>query len=571
MKRISQDAATPRNITAFVLLVLIVFVAHFLDFLHFGLYEDDYYFISGSWRTPEFLFQIKDALISWPQGRPIGFFLTPFFSFVGERLGGLHAIYAIGFLVVSLNACLFYILLKDVGSETLAVTGALAFSIFPADTTHLFLTHSLCLQVAMTFWLVGAHFYLSGRRVASYIAITASLLTYETPYLVFLAIPLLESRWNRALFKELFRHAGVLAGIILAIVVIRALMGEERVGGMTGEFPDILIKIAKSMIIGPAVSMLQFANAPIRALYNWNWQLTIISAAPLAAIMWMLRQSVHGSVKLQRNQAQFEHLNPHAKGEAAQDTGRELAIGQLYLAGIVMLCLAYVLSFTHYPPVASYGRATSVHLASALGGSLLFACIWSQVFSFANRFRLRSVAIIAFSFYLSLIVGYRLLIQEDFKRAWQNQRSFWTAAIDVLPDIRDGTVIFVVDKDLPKTQFILSNSWADPIILGQLFEFPAQWANPPRLFVVNRVWFKGLSRIGNHFRWMVPEASWESHEEVIPDFNVILLEMEGGKLVRKYGAINIDGLDFNLKTLPPGSRLGYERSPLFKYLINGAK
>jgi hypothetical protein len=254
---------------------------------------------------------------------------------------------------------------------------------------------------------------------------------------------------------------------------------------------------------------------------------------------------------------------------AARDNDSRMRMWQLYLVSALMLVLAYVLSFTHYPPVASYGRATSVHLSSALGGSLLFACICAQVIEVAQKFRMRIFAIILISMYLSLIMAYRLLIQDDFVRAWQNQRSFWASVLEVAPDMREDTIIFVVNTNLRKTNFILSNSWADPIIPAQLFNFPAQWANPPRLFAVNRIWFKAMIREGNHFKWMVPTALISAHWEIIPDHNVILLEMVNGKLLRRFGPINIDGLDLNLKDMPPDAKLNYEKGPLFDYLIGG--
>ena len=576
----SATSINKNTLLTFALLALIIFVAHFLNVLHFGLYEDDYFYISPNWNFPAFLDAAKSALLTWPQGRPIGFLLPPLLSFVGSQLGGLPAIYGLGFLILCLNTCLLYLFLRKVSTETIAITGALAYCLFPADTTHILLTHAFQLQTAMTFWLVGAHWYLAGRRILAYLAVTASLLSYESAFPVFLAIPLFRTTWDRALARELFRHALVLAGIMLAVVAIRLLMGEERVGNLPAE--DLLtlpVTIAKSMIMGPAVSMLQFAYAPLRAQLYWSWQLTTLVAAPLAATLWLLRPPAQGSTP----------------DDASPVAGGHLAIWQLSLTAALMLCLAYVFSFTHYPPVEFFGRGTSVHLASALGGSLLFACVWSQIIAFANRFRLRNIALVIFSLYVSALVGYRLLIQADFARAWDNQRSFWTSAVDLLPDITEGTVIFVVDKDLPQTQLILSYSWAYPLILAQLFEFPDHWENPPRLFVVPELWFMGLSMVtddgpgaardvgtpqartraavapgsgsGKHFEWMVPTATWDSHWEILPDGNVVLLEVENGTLVRRQGTMSIGGLDLNLKPLPPGAALSHQRGPLFDVLI----
>lgn len=552
---------------ALIFLALTIWVAHFLHFLHFGLYEDDYALISGVWRTPDLLDGMKAAITGWPEGRPLGFLLLELFSFIGELAGGLHFIYVMGYLVITVNAFLFYLLLRRVSTETLAITGALTLSLFPADTTHSFLTHSLCLQVSVTFLLTASLLYVSGKRVLPYIMIAGSLLTYESPYMVFLAIPLLRVKWDKALVKELFRHVAILAGIVLVAVVIRSIVGEVGVGKMRADIPGVLAKIVSALVIGPVVSMTQFINAPIRAVLNWNNVLTVVSSASTLIFAWMLYRS--GTVLSENHgiEVPVDQKQVSGRQNAAPYNGSQMRMWQLYLVSTLMLALAYVLSFTHYPPMASYGRATSVHLSSAIGGSLLFALVCTQIIEIAGKFRLRILAIILISLYLSLIMAYRLLIQDDFVRAWQNQRSFWANVLDVAPDMGENTLIFIVNTNLPQTNYILSNSWADPIVPAQLFNFPAQWENPPRLFVGNRTWFKAMIREGNHFKWMVPVATWDAHWEIIPDRNVILLEMVNGRLIRRFGSINIDGLDFNLKDLPSGAKLSYEKGPLFDYLI----
>lgn len=554
-------------LVSLIFLSLTIWVAHFLNFLHFGLYEDDYSLISAAWRTSDFLENTRWALLDFPTGRPVGFFLLGFFGFIGERLGGLSLLYMMGFAVVALNVSLFYLLFRKLSTETTALVGALAFGLFPADTTHIFLTHSLCLQVSLTFLLVATLCYLSGKRILSYLVILGSLLTYESPYMVFLATPLLRVKWDKALVKDLFRHVAIMTAIVLVVVILRVVTGEERVGEIRGNILGILVKIAAAFVIGPAVSMAQFVNAPIRAVLNWDWSLTVVSIASLIIFTWMLRRSISCSSRDQENGLAVSQGHDTGGTKVPQAAVSHMRMWQLYLASLIMLSLAYALSFTHYPPVASYGRLTSVHLAAAFGGSLLFACICSQVLSFASRFPLRIFIVILISLYMSLIMAYRVMIQTEFVRAWQNQRSFWASVLNVAPDMTEDTVIFVVNTNLPKTAFILSNSWADPIIPAQLFNFPAHWTNPPRVFVVNRIWFKAMIRAGNQLKWMVPTASWDAHWEIIPDSNLILLEMQNGKLVRRFGSIKIDGLDLHLKDMPLGAKLNYEKGPLFDYLI----
>jgi hypothetical protein len=549
-------------------LALTIWVAHFFYFRYFGLYEDDYAYISEplGWHLSDLLDYAK-VFVDWPQGRPIGFFLPHLLSFIGAQLGGLHAIYIIGFVIVTLNAFLFYSLLKRVSSEAMAVIGALAFCLFPADTTHTFLMHALGLQTSLTFLLIASLCYLSGKRVLPYLVILGSLLTYESPFMVFWGVPLLKSRWDRSLVRELIRHVAILMGIILVVVVIRTSMGEQRILETRANILPVLLKVREAIVIGPAVSLELFFYGPARTVLHWNWELTIVFVACLVVFAWVLHQLRIDSLEEKHNHLLAFRSKIFILNGILQAPAYYSGIAQLFLAAVVMLCLAYVVSYTHFPPTAIYGRATSVHLAAAFGGSLIFTCICSVFLSIAKAYRLKNYAVVILAFYLSLVVAYRFSIQLDFKQAWQNQRSFWTSAIENLPDMTDETVVFVLDHDLPQTQYIITNSWADPIILGQIFQFPGHWKNPPRLFVVHRDWTESVIREGDQFKWKVPTATWRSHWEVLPNSNVILLEMENGKLVRRLGSISIHGQNLELKPMPPDVKPTWGKGALYSYLI----
>ena len=75
-------------------LALTVWVAHFFNFRHFGLYEDDYALVSPAigWSFSDLFDTAINVLLIWPQGRPLNFLLPPFFSFMGTQLGGLQPV-----------------------------------------------------------------------------------------------------------------------------------------------------------------------------------------------------------------------------------------------------------------------------------------------------------------------------------------------------------------------------------------------------------------------------------------------------------------------------------------------
>src|SRR5262249_35203451 len=139
---ISWEASTVHHL---LFLVAVLWIAHFFCFRSFGLYEDDYAVISTplSWDLSRVLSDLQQEIATLPLGRPIGFFLTLFLAFLAGKIGGLRTAYIFGFLVQVTNVCLFYFLIKKISLETIAFIGALAFGLFPADTTHIFLTHSL--------------------------------------------------------------------------------------------------------------------------------------------------------------------------------------------------------------------------------------------------------------------------------------------------------------------------------------------------------------------------------------------------------------------------------------------
>ena len=560
-------------LSTFACLALTIWVAHFFHFRDFGFYEDDYAYIypANGRNMSDLLDTLAFVFLKWPQGRPIGFFLPQFFSIISSKLGGVYVVYLIAFFIITLNAFLFYNLLKRVFQESIAFIGALVFCLFPADTTHTFLMHALGLQTSITFFLIASHNYLSGKRVLPYLVILCALLTYESPFMVFLGVPLLKRKikWDRLFRKELIHHIAIMAGIIFFVVVIRASLGEGRItemGTSISYFVRIPAKIVANIFIGPAVSLSLFFHGPIRTLFHWNWQLSIVFVASMGFFIWVLRILTINAFDEKHDYKIAFRSRIFAYNGTIQIPSYYSGIAKLFLVGVIMLCLAYVFSFTHFPALARYGRLTSVHLASAVGGSLIFTCVCSVFLHVANAYRIKNYAIIFLALYLSLLVAYRFSIQLDFQQAWQNERSFWTSVIENSPDMTNETVIFVLDHDLPKTRYILSNSWVDPIILQHMFQFPNSWETPPRLFVVKNDWTYHLIREGDKFKWKVPIL--ESHWEILPDSNLILLEMEHGILVRRFGSININGQEFELKSKPMDVKLNFGKKPLYNYLVD---
>ena len=238
-----------------------------------------------SWNWPEFWHALPDSL--GRQGRPLHDGLIHLFSFLGFRIGGLHTIYLIGYIILTVNSFLFYALLKRLSQQSiLALTGALTFSLFPVHTTQIWLTILLGVQPSLTFFLIATHCYLSGRKKLSYLVILGSLLCYETFFPVFLAVPLLKKKWDARLIREIFSHVLVLGSILVCIIIIRKLTGESRVDNL-----NILTAIRTSilhMLVGPIISLTMFLYRPIEILKALNREMLVFLPLYFTGLVWIL-------------------------------------------------------------------------------------------------------------------------------------------------------------------------------------------------------------------------------------------------------------------------------------------
>ena len=459
-----------------------------------------------------------------PQGRPLGFFLPDLLSFIGDKLGGLADIYLLGFVLVTLNTFLCYRLLRVRMPIAPSAVGAAVFCLFPADTTKILLTHDFQLQPSLTFALLAALAYAASRLPLAYLLSAGALLSYENGYLALFALPLFVRRWDRSMPRALLVNTVALLGVLALVFLARIARGEGRATESVGGLAEIVPLFLGSLVLGPARSLAAMFYGPLKAVPGWDLETAALAALALigfAALFWT-------TARARRNAPGIEAV-------------------QVGAAGLAMLVLGYGLAFTHFPPNAVVGRGTSVHLGATLGMSVLAASVAWLLLSIRPR-----VATALLATYLALAVGYYVTIERDFMRSWQLQRGFWQQVVDCCSDLQDGTVLLyeLTATDEPTT-FIFTNSWADPLVLGETFAFPPAWANPPRLFSLTQ-WLDRVEPEGDHLRWWVPGASWDEHWEVLPQGNVILLRRApDGGLTRITGSVDVAGQVLQLKAPAP--------------------
>jgi hypothetical protein len=571
-----MDLAGKPIVVDVLLLATTVWVAHFYHFRSLGLYEDDYTHTSPAlgWHVSDLASRVIGSFTYWNLGRPLGFALGALLSFLGAQLGGLPGMYVLAFLIHTVNAALFYLLLARMGQRGIGLIGAMLFALFPADTTHPFLMHSFGLHTSLTFLLLASHAYFSARKAVAYLLALCCLLIYETPYAVFLGIPLLLQPWDRKLPQVLLKHAGFWLGILGAVLAVRIGLGEGRVaelGEGATSFAVTLQHIAAAMVIGPAVSLGRFWQGPMWVVAHWDPELTLVFAFGMGIFVWMLlraapRVAAAGSSIRAAGWVQGSP-GDHRPGlsEAHRQTLKLLAIGLLLLA------LAYGFSFTHFPPVATAGRLTSVHLAGTFGGALLGAALLWLCLQLIRPRAPAMLAVVVMAAFLGLLLAYSFSVQEAFAASWHNERRFWSRLLTEVPDAGDGTVILVSDHGLPRNPFIHSNSWSDPLVLQQIFDYPSSWSSPPRVFVVAGNWADGLTWGSGQVTWWMPAATWAAHMAVLPEGNTVLLRYVRGSFRRIARPIEVEGHPFALKSPRSTSETTWPKGPLYQLLVGGAE
>jgi hypothetical protein len=526
-----------------LLIAAVSWIAQFHHLRDFGLYEDDYWFISQAMgKDPSYLVaRFEKIFTTLPQGRPFGFFLPDLLSWIGDRLGGLQAIYVLGFLVIVLNSFLFSRLLRTRTPALIAAVGGVAFCLFPADTTKFLLIHDFQLQPSLTFILLASLAYASDRRVLGYVLSAGALLAYENGFLAFFALPLLLRPWRKSTLRELAQHVGILLGVLAVVVALRFLVGEGRATTSVGSVVEILPRLVGSLVIGPARAIAAYGYGPVKSVPFWDAETILLSVGTAIGAGYLF------------------------KATASKVDAELRSILEFAGAGAIMLVLGYALAFTHYPPNALVGRGTSVHLGATIGASILVAAVvWLGL-----RYLTPRVVAPLLAGYLALAIGYQITIARDFAHAWQLERAFWRQVNACCTDFQDGTIlIYELDPDAtPETTFISSNSWADALVLDETYRFPSTWANPPRLFSLTN-WESRVDVEGDHLRWWVPAATWDEHWEVLPQGKVILLRNEDGAVRRFVGTLDVAGRELQLKD--PGLPGSFPPAQLHELLLGPA-
>ena len=555
-----------------LLVAVIAWSAHFLFFRRFGLYEDDFYVVAPqlAWTWRDALAAMEGTVRTLTQGRPIGFLIATVVPFACFQLGGVRALplaYLAASAIIVLNALLAHRLLTAAYGPSFALLGALAFTLYPADTSQAFLTHALVLQPSLTFVLLALLAYLRQRRVLAYLLATGCLLTYESGVLAFFAAPLVGATWEPGIVRRWTRHVAVLLAIVAAVVALRVAMGEYRAANLEQSdqhiaWRQVPTRVLEAVWTGPQVSLGAFVTRPGWAMaVNLDSGLALGVAASFAAIFAVLG------------------LPP---GFAAGTAARPVLL-RAGLTGLVMLVGGYAFEFSgwHFPPVYKAGRMSAVHAGAALGAAILVASLlsipWTRVRGRAARVGIGALT----ALYLASLFAYGLVVQRSFVDAAQQEREYWSRIVALVPDLSGDTVVILVGSEPSRNRFILPSSWSDSWVFRFLYHdargrspflvggrFPLHRGAPNEGFDESLV----QARDGK-LRWSAEVPGWMRVDRAQPleSGRVVVLERRGFKWKRRGGSITLQGIDIDLPPAPPGATIRLLPGPLHDLLLAPAE
>lgn len=579
-----------------ILIVLVItnWIAHFWNYQEFGLYEDDWYRIApaidmtfpqlGNYIIFNFL-NLADS-----QGRPLHPILISCLSSLAYKLGGISIAYWFGAIILTINAFLFYVLLRCLFQiQGFAILGALACCLFPADTTQLFLTHSLGVQPSLTILLVAMHLYIAQKEYMAYGTIFLCLMCYEPIFPVFAIAPFLQQKNNNSI-KKVLRHIFLMGMMVVVTVIMRRIFGE---GNITNPNPYAALLLFTNPISGPLTAIAMFFARPVTALIDLPKEYWGLLLPYFGGLAWFLHRYKLSDEAVSRpsgngEQEGEEFLEKYWLLRKIPENFRNL-MGDLVrpmAIGLAMLVLAYPLTLTTIG-ISVSGRGTRVHAAAVFGASILFASIALMIFRLGNRYGKKRLIVAGMAAYLTLLLGFGLTVQLDYKMSWQHQRAFWTEAIALIPDITNETVIFLEPTGLRDTRnllFLRKELTGIPdtrqiksldfmyLMLPIIYKLPPQWKYPPRIYRLPKQWQTKILSPENLLQTASIEEDWSGLIEGVPrrsvkSSNVIFLETSNGKLTRRTEPLSVGGKIFKLKEQSATGLPPFTKTSIYNYLI----
>jgi hypothetical protein len=598
------------------LLIALCWFSHFSRFREMGFYEDDHWFAASTlnWSPGDMLHFITAQIRTFPhpQGRPIGFILGDLLPFISYHIGGLPGIYIASWLIFSGNTILFFNLLKRCLAPPLPLIGAIAFILFPADTTRPFICHADILQPSVMFTLIACHLQLSNRigcRMLAYLFAMFSLLTYETALLPFAVFPLLNPHWNRRWARQFAIHLLILALLATGFFFVRKSGGESRVVDAslsaqtvaqriwtgTGIGIDTVFKLCRTRAMQGETDFDQRRQPRselkmVGTLIGLSVLVSSLAARRNAIDLKLVptptpprgREGEKEYIKRKRKLSPaflrvFASSRRMARSSKLTSQHRFLFRSTLRAAAFAAagLAIAYLFCFTHYPPDYEEGRLTSTHLAATLPVAVSIAVLAAIPLLLLPRSLGALLTACLIGFYFTCLFAAARDEQRGYVQIWRARQHLWTRIVDLCPDITDGTLI-AFEGPVPQPAYFMGTaSWSDYLVLGEIYNFtPSHFHRDPMAAHFPPgppFWQSDIALAPNgQFIWNHSPFGVGA-SQMLFDGNLILLHVDDtGAVVRERGTIQFCGKTCHLKDPSSAAVPAFPKLPLYTILTGRA-
>jgi hypothetical protein len=430
---LKKHVAESLRVGLFLLLLTLVGLAAYTPWL--GLVGDDWWFFA----------HLSDGHFPAAQlyenpARPVVAYL-----WIGLwRLFGLRlwAYYALAFTVQWLTALVVFIMFRNVlrwGVVDAATTAAM-FLLYPADTTHVYLSTlstRVCMLLAMTGAVLWLHAWKESSRSALLIGIamilmTLSLLTYETPLFLFVFLPL-------ALASIAWRgwHAWMQSALTCYVVLAVYLVFRLWVAYVLSQRPAFFYV---SINLTPAWLCSQLHEFPAAAIWKgWLYTLkAMLNFEPVTLLVMLLIAPALLLLTLAWSQWGAMDV-PKGWRENLRLVGTGVVLSAVAVAPVAV-------SSYSFENVVGTLDGRLVH-GAALGHALLMTglcALPASLLPLGDRGRaLCRITLVIVLLVVALVGG--LGVQREYAQAWHTQLDIVRALQEQAVAFRDGTVITLLD------------------------------------------------------------------------------------------------------------------------------
>jgi hypothetical protein len=551
----NQEDRISEFFTAFLIIAVVLLLNDYLFADYFGLYEDDYIWVMTlppmGWSFSDLCHTLRQIWSQWIiyQGRPLGFSLNAIIAYVSGKAASLGFGYSIGYLIMLLNGCLLFKVLRRVLPFAGTLVGALAYITFVPDGAAVILMHRL-LHLSMTIVLVAMILYQRRSYILAYLVAAGSLLIYESLYLSFLIAPVLGRDFRKSSRRTFIIHGLLFFGTAGAVLILRSSMGDQRSAMITESHGEILFKVLEACLFGTwACFKAAFYDAFVRAIAD-STAITVTMATVGVVVVLALS---------------WERVTRNDPPRAFEISPLLCQYGWIAFGGLIAIGFSYCLSFRaeYFPPIITLGRKSAVHLGAVFGWSMVCGSIFTYFYE--SRYSARHWIWIVTLCYFGFLIEYGLVLQQtNYVADWRQQASLWKAIISFGGNFEEHEIILLDMDSVPQTPgFDRWGSFGEKSFdaLHFFLRFPREWKTPPRIFGLDKNTIAEARSDGIH----VHTPYWVSDLwPVIRNESFIYLRLVNGELRAIDGPVMIDGRSLSPKHIDPLKPAKYNVTSIYR-------